>query len=467
VRSSFRVVPRVAAVLVVVALSMTSGGEATATVGRAALHCQQLVAAAGPAFVARQLADLERCAGASLACAETAPDDRDCLPSARARCERLIARMQRREHKFAHSVATGCAAVDVGVLLEASGLGFAQLAPLCPALGTEHGDAKVLGVCLAGLTRCRGERLFATAFPRGGELLRVAGVAEPLRASLSCLPDRGGSGRGERDLEVGAVVTRCARRVARGAAYFARRTLANVSRCTRATRVCLEGDHDAGSGEDACRTAAADTCTVAFARIASARRAFGRTTARVCGTERIDFARLAAASGADLQALADDCVAVQLDAIDAVPSLVECLARNHDCELAELVRQATPRADELLALGGQAIAYPYCRAPVPTKSATPVPSTTPTVTRTGPTRTPRPGETATPTPRATPSPQPTATPFCGNGEVEDGEECDGANFDDEDCESLCFDSAPSGTLACSSGCTIDFNGCHGEDCEAP
>jgi hypothetical protein len=89
-----------------------------------------------------------------------------------------------------------------------------------------------------------------------------------------------------------------------------------------------------------------------------------------------------------------------------------------------------------------------------------------TPTPTGPTRTPQPGETATPTPRATPKPEPTATPVCGNGVIDDGEECDGDLLDDNTCEDLCSESAPDGVLTCTD-CRFDFIGCGGVDCEAP
>ena len=90
---------------------------------------------------------------------------------------------------------------------------------------------------------------------------------------------------------------------------------------------------------------------------------------------------------------------------------------------------------------------------------------------TGPTRTPRPGETPTRTPPPTPTvtrtakPQPTATPFCGNGVIDDGEECDGAALDDNTCEDLCFEVGEGHVLNCSPSCTYDFSGCEGVDCE--
>lgn len=47
---------------------------------------------------------------------------------------------------------------------------------------------------------------------------------------------------------------------------------------------------------------------------------------------------------------------------------------------------------------------------------------------------------------------------CGNGTIEDPEECDGADINDATCEAADFGT---GTVACSSECTFDFSGCDG------
>jgi hypothetical protein len=460
VHSSIRVALRVAAALVLVYLVLVDVGWSAEVVGREAVRCQRAVATAGQAFVARQLSDLGRCVGRVLSCAETLPDDPECLARAGPRCERMVARILRRESKLERSIAARCAALDPAVLLDESGLGFVRLAALCPALGTGHGDAAVLGACLAGLQRCRGERLFATTVPRAGELLRVAGVPAALRDALACLPDRGGSGRGVRDEETGVAVTRCTRSLARASARLVRRTLANVALCTRTTRACLETDED----EAVCVDAATLSCAGGFARVDAAEKSFRRAVATACGAGQIDFATITGAAGANLGVVADECEAVGIDDVAAVPALVECLARHHDCDVTGLLHDQTPQTDALLALVGRKLDHPYCGALRATPVATPMEVATPTPT--GPTRTPQPGETATPTPRATPKPEPTATPVCGNGVIDDGEECDGDLLDDNTCEDLCSESAPDGVLTCTD-CRFDFIGCGGVDCEAP
>jgi hypothetical protein len=460
VRSSIRVAVVLVFVFLASPISVRAGdGE------RAARRCQQVIAKAGGAFVTRQMARLGRCASAVLACVENAPTDAGCRDAARDLCVRTSERLADREDRLARVIAARCARVDPRALVGLEGLGFAALAPVCPVLGTDRADADVLGVCVAGLQRCQGERLLATAMPRAGELLRIAGVPGSQRAAHGCLPDHGGSGRGNRD--VGQLVTQCARTTARVAARLAARELAALATCMRATLPCV----GAGAADPACIGPATMACDGAFARLAAARRGLDRALTAACGEGRIPFAALAARTGVHLEALADECARLQVDEVGTIAAYGRCLTRSYDCEIATLVRNGTPRADELLALAGRRLAGPYCAvpAPTPTPVATPTPTLTATPTATGPTRTPHPGETTTPTLRATrtPTPVPTATPSCGNGVFEDGEECDGDDLDGNACDDVCFESDPVGPLTCRPDCTLDFQNCRGIDCEAP
>lgn len=50
----------------------------------------------------------------------------------------------------------------------------------------------------------------------------------------------------------------------------------------------------------------------------------------------------------------------------------------------------------------------------------------------------------------------TSTAFCGDGNIDSGEDCDGVNVGGETCQSQSFDS---GSLACNSNCTFNTSGC--------
>jgi len=53
--------------------------------------------------------------------------------------------------------------------------------------------------------------------------------------------------------------------------------------------------------------------------------------------------------------------------------------------------------------------------------------------------------------------------YCGDGNIDAGEQCDGSNLGGKTCVDLGYDS---GTLACSSDCTFDTSGCEGAPAES-
>jgi hypothetical protein len=95
----------------------------------------------------------------------------------------------------------------------------------------------------------------------------------------------------------------------------------------------------------------------------------------------------------------------------------------------------------------------------PTPTATPIRTQTPSATALTPTPTPTPTVT-------TPAPKP--TPVCGDGDIEDPEECDPKEADaDTDCASFCDENAQEqndGTVQCTTQCKLDFSNCTGVDC---
>lgn len=104
---------------------------------------------------------------------------------------------------------------------------------------------------------------------------------------------------------------------------------------------------------------------------------------------------------------------------------------------------------------------------IPTPGVTPTPSPVPTETPDGPTPTPD-GSEPTPTPDG-------GGPVCGNGIVEEGEQCDGDQFDIflETCEDAYVGlDGCTGDLLCASDCTVDGSLCscpceEDFDCDLP
>ena len=178
--------------------------------------------------------------------------------------------------------------------------------------------------------------------------------------------------------------------------------------------------------------------------------------------ERACFARVEAKSAC--AAVVDDTVGAEAEA-DAFVASVACALGPM-----ELCLQPTPATTS----GGGAT--PATPGPTPTGSVgTPhaTPTGAPTIAgRTpAPTRTPTaaPTRTATPaTPGGTRTPTPVRTPppaICGDGIVEDGEDCDGTNLDGFTCDDFCI--GATGTLTCTSDCFFSVASCSGVGCEDP
>ncbi len=146
------------------------------------------------------------------------------------------------------------------------------------------------------------------------------------------------------------------------------------------------------------------------------------------------------------------------------------IAGNSGCHGAFVARRCDSRTQDCGDRDGDLI--PNEVDPDATTSPTPQRTSTPGVTASGTT-----AASASPTPAATasnaPTPVVTATPnsaLCGNGVLDDGEECDKNVIDNsgcfEDvctCEDFCADAG--GTLSCNSDCTLNFSKCSNGPCE--
>jgi hypothetical protein len=52
-------------------------------------------------------------------------------------------------------------------------------------------------------------------------------------------------------------------------------------------------------------------------------------------------------------------------------------------------------------------------------------------------------------------------PTCGNGNIDNGEQCDGNNLNGSTCQQLGFDG---GTLSCTAGCMLNTDNCTSDEC---
>ena len=388
---------------------------------KAAVKCQQAFEKSGAKLTAARLTALGRCSGSVLRCIQTKPGDPSCTSKAGAACVKALAALGDAAGHLRTSIDKACFAGPLAFdqVLDASGLGHDANTSECGAgFGVDVTGPDTLASCIARQQTCRSEQLFAFEEPRAQEALRVGEVSAALRDALACLPDRGGAGADVGDPGgTGKAVVACAAAPKKAGAAFVANTSRSLASCLDAVFTCVQTQ----PVTPACFTKAEAGCAKAFTKIASEEGKLARALAKKCSA--IDFTTLAASDAAGFTLLAGDCAAFGVTSVDSLKAYTECLVRQHECEVENLVRFRAPRATELLALVGQGLRNGSCPVSLPlptptmtvpatatpTRSATPTLSGTPTGTATHTPTPPTPSATHTTTRSPTPTPGTTLT----------------------------------------------------------
>ena len=325
---------------------------------RAAAACQRAIGRATAAVVRATLTGLGRCTSAIQRCIQSHRDDPTCLVSARAVCAKALAAAAGTTAKLPRAVAPRCPrSAD---LMASRGLDYATFATQCDADGTAADDVAGLAACIARRERCLSERLFQLEAPRVGELLALAAVDVPAE---SCLTNRGGDGAAVAVADAKALGA-CAATVGSAAAAFASGRVDAATGCAQTVFECAQRKADPAALAT-CVTRARAAC----ARSPGADDAAAQLRARIdarCGDASLAYATLRSAAGANLDAVAGDCAAEGVADVDSLARFEACLAHQHECLVADLVRTAFPRAPVLLAMVGRTLAPVDCPVgPVP------------------------------------------------------------------------------------------------------
>jgi hypothetical protein len=155
------------------------GGLGDAKRGKLATKCESALKKAGAKLLNGEVKTVPKCADAVLACIQTKPNDATCLPKARGKCTKTIAKVNGLGAKLAAAVAKSCAAsgLTLADALDPPGVGLGALAPQCAVVSFASIDE--VATCLTAQHHCRAQQMLESELPRLRELLTVGQVTLP------------------------------------------------------------------------------------------------------------------------------------------------------------------------------------------------------------------------------------------------------------------------------------------------
>lgn len=336
--------------------------------GKRLMRCQQGIRTASTKFANGIRASLQKCSHAVFVCLQQKPGDAACLAKARAKCAKQAATLQggasSLETKLGQKLTRACGPPKPGLLPVVSGadlcslvgLGFQTEIAACQTPQSASLFPAVIAT-LAEEHRCRTAQLFAADVPRAEELLEAGGIDTSTLACLATGANGNSLGLGKPAPVVKAVV-KCQRTLDTAGARFVKQILDGEQRCTEAVARCLQTK----PGDAKCMAKAQATCrkltTKLYVGPLSREAKLKTAIARSCGTvtagqlPRVALGDLRSVLGIGYDTLADDCAAYGVSGLSSVADVSECLVRQHVCRADLIHTSRTPRAQELLAIGG-------------------------------------------------------------------------------------------------------------------
>lgn len=371
---------------------------------KGATKCQRTIAKVGAKLVSDRLKALGVCANGALRCAQSKAGEPSCLSKAATSCDKKLAALASSAVKRRTAIVKDCAIVGLEEMRIENGLGYEALTQACALQGSQSGSTEGIADCVLRLHACSVDRLFGAQLPRAGTLLEDTGLSSQRWEELPCLP-RGTDGGGG-DGTFAGTIERCASSIQKGGKSLVLSELAVLEKCTISIFACEQ----AKPGQFAtCVQKAEPKCRTSLQALPLKRTKMLASIQAGCGG--VPFDALRSVSGIDLEALSAECASRGVH-VTSAKDYAECLIRQHECQVDDLLSAAVPRTDQLLSRVGLAASFPKVACPggaqpspdatptsVPTATGTPVATDTPNAT---------PSETNTATPVETPTP--TATP---------------------------------------------------------
>ncbi len=319
---------------------------------KSAAKCQATIGKQGLALVMKEQKLLRGCLQQVFACQQLKPGDSGCLTKAGNTCAKLADTFGVLEDKLDAKVQKACdnPPVPASDLVNQAGLGYLGERSTCQAspyfvFGVD--DAESVGRCVRNRHRCQAAQLVSQEYPRARELLQLVGVSAGTISG--CLLSSGNGSGVIADAASAKALVKCGQGIQKAAAKFVQTRLGGFQKCLAAVTKCVQQK----PGDAACLAGARAKCLASAAKIGDAPKgAGGKARAlilKACGTAD---AGVLAASGLNQTALSSYCSAVGVAALATTSDVAECLVRHHTCRVGQLVDAESPRARELLEVGG-------------------------------------------------------------------------------------------------------------------
>jgi hypothetical protein len=303
----------------------------TGSTARLAVNCQRAIATGVSRLFRNELANLEACVQGIFKCAQVKFGDNGCIEPAGTKCTNKLAQIADEQARFIRTSSRKCANLAFDNVLAAGGLGYEALASECETdFGLPLGDRAAISFCVIAKYVSEVARLFD-----------LAGVTLPPGLEL---PNLGGNGMSFNDADTGRAIVSCSAAIAQRGARPAALHLRDLLNCVEGMFTCIQTKPT----DESCQLRAAHLCSTALATIDAEETTPATGVEKRCAETILPFAELLAPAGANLQALATDCLAVDVPALASLGDYELCLVRQYRCGVEDLVRFAAPRADELL-----------------------------------------------------------------------------------------------------------------------
>ncbi len=153
-------------------------------------------------------------------------------------------------------------------------------------------------------------------------------------------------------------VVACQKGIGTAGARFAKQVLDGEQRCTEAVAQCIQTK----PGDAKCLAKAQKVCRKVTGKLytgPTSREAKLRTSvARACGSTtpgkapRVALGDLRSALGIGYDALQANCAQLGVPGLASVDDVSDCILKQHVCRADQLLTSQTPRAHELLSIGG-------------------------------------------------------------------------------------------------------------------